>query len=282
MRVTDVSIYSNNIEVVNFSVSEADPTTQFIVRTMIGLDSEELVPRFYGFGTNREKFYDFGMKARNIVIRLVLNPRFKLDESYSDLRDHLYKAVSSARTGQIALHLNSAGTTARVFGFITKFEVPYFTSLPEVQITIRCDDPMFRAVNPVLYEPDEISSTNPVIIPDSISTAPHGFEMRMVFTANVSSWTVTPASFAPEWSFTVTPSDGFLTGDNLHFSSDYTNKYLFRSRGTGLAEITHLIDRITPNSIWPIIFPGANSFNFVNIANFDWVYMQYFAAYWGV
>ena len=281
MRVTKVSLYSNNIEAVTFSLNSASDLDQYMVRTMIGLDNEELIPRFYGFSLQtKQKFYDFGLKAREIVIRIVLNPRFHLDESYSDVRDELYRAISSARSGLIALHFNSGGTTvARIFGFITKFEVPHFSPLPEVQLTIRCDDPMFRAINPVTYLPAELKTTNPIIIADSLSTSPHGFQMQVTFKAASPAFTVQDLAANPEWQFKVIPSDGFLINDVLYFSSDYSNKYLYMIRS---AVTTHLVDKIQPGSLWPIIFPGATTFHFPEIANFNWNKLEYYAAYWGV
>lgn len=282
MRVTNVGLYAaNNIEAINFSLSKSDPTAQYMVRTMIGLDAEDLVPKFYGFGlVNKPKFYDFGMKPRDIVIRVVLNPRFNLDESYSDVRDELYRVISATRTGLVTLHFNSGGTTvAKISGFITKFEVPHFAPLPEVQITVRCDDPIFRAINPVIYTPTELKTTNPVIVADSLSTAPHGFSMKVTFKATSPQFSVQDLASNPEWKFVVIPNGGFASGDVLYFSSDTANKYLYMVRA---AVTTHLVDRIQPGSIWPVVFPGANNFHFPEIANFNWNELVYYAAYWGV
>jgi hypothetical protein len=282
MRVTSVTLYADpGEEVITFSLSQADPRAQYIVRNMVGLDAEELIPKFYGSGLyTKPKFFDFGLKAREIVTRIVLNPRIRIDESYSDIRDELYRAISATRTGLVTMHFNSGATTvSKISGFITKFEVPYFTQLPEVQITIRCDDPMFRAINPVIFDPPDLSVTNPIIIADSLSTAPHGFSMRITFKAAAPSFTIQDVPTNPEWKFKVIPSGGFLNGDVLHFSSDYANKYLYMIRG-GIT--TYLIDRVEPQSIWPVIFPGANTFHFVDIASFNWSMLEYYAAYWGV
>ncbi len=281
MRVTDVSLFSNNIETVSFSLSKSDPDAQFMVRDMVGLDSEELVPRFYGFGAQtKTKFYDFVMKPRLMVIRFVLNPRFNLDESYSDIRDALYKSISSARSGLVWTHFNSGGSTvARIAGFITKFEVPYFTPLPEVQLSIRCDDPMFRAINPVSYKVAELKTTNPIIIPDSLSTAPHGFSFQVTFKAATPSFTIQDQATNPDWLFKVIPAGGFLANDILNFDSGYANKQLYLTRG---GVVTYLIDKITPDSIWPIVFPGTTTLYFLDIANFTWNKLEYYAAYWGV
>lgn len=281
MRVTDVSLYSNNIEAITFSLRAGDPTAQYMVRTIIGLDAEEIVPKFYGVGLQtKPKYYDFGMKPRDIVIRFVLNPRFNLGESYSDVRDELYKVISSSRTGQIAMHFNSGGTTvARVFGFITKFEVPHFSPLPEVQITMRCIDPMFRAINPVRYLTADIKTDNPIMIPDSLSTAPHGFTFQATFKAAAPSFTIQDVQTNPEWKFKITPSGGFLINDVLYFSSEYANKYLYIIRSGSTIQ---LVDKIEPGSIWPVIFPGINNFHFVDLASINWNQIEYYAAYWGV
>ena len=121
MRVTSVGLYSSNFEeAITFSLRDADPNAQYMVRTIIGIDAQEIIPKFYGFGLqSKQRLYDFGMKARDIVIRAVLKPRFNLDESYSDIRDELYRAISANRTGIVVLHFNSGATTvAKIPGFI--------------------------------------------------------------------------------------------------------------------------------------------------------------------
>ena len=282
MRVTSVTLYADpGEEVITFSLRDSDPRAQYIVRNIVGLDAEELIPRFYGAGLyTKPKFFDVGIKPRDIVMRVVLNPRIRLDESYSDIRDDLYRAISATRTGMVTLHFNAGATTvSRISGFITKFEVPYFTQLPEVQITIRCDDALFKAINPVIFNPPDLKTTNPILIADSLSTAPHGFYMQLTFKATAASFTIQDVPTNPEWKFKIIPNGGFLSGDVLYFSSDWSNKYLYMVRG---GVTTYLIDRIEPQSIWPIIFPGANSFQFVDIASFNWNSLTYYAAYWGV
>jgi hypothetical protein len=282
MRLTSVDLYSPNFsETITFSLRDVDSSDKYMVRGIVGLDAEDIIPKFYGFGiSSNSRFYNFGLKAREIAIRVVLNPHFHIDESYSDIRDSLYRAISATRTGQIVLHFKSGGTiVAKIMGFITKFEVPYFSEIAEVQLTIRCDDPMFRAINPVRYEPQDIKTTNPLILPDSLSTAPHGFSMQMTFKAASPAFTVQDDLVEPEWKFKVIPSGGFVAGDVLYFSSDFSNKYLYMMRGT---VNTPLIDKIEPTSVWPIIFPGANTIQIPEIATFDWNAMEYYAAYWGV
>lgn len=281
MRVTNISLYSDNVEAVTFALQDVASNDRYMVRQILGLDTEELIPRFYGFGLQtKPKYYDFVMKPRTIVMSIVLNPRFNLDESYSDVRDTLYKAILSVRTGQVALYFNSGGTTvSRLFGFITRLEVDHFSPLPEVKLTIRCDDPMFRAINPVFYTPAELKTTNPIIIADSLSTAPHGVEMQLTCKTACPSFTIQDEAANPEWIFKIIPVGGFLVGDILNISSELESKQLYITRaGVNI----YLVDKLTPESIWPVIFPGATEFHFVDLASFNWNSLEYYAAYWGV
>jgi hypothetical protein len=285
MRVTSISLYASKetevSEAISFSLVKGDLRDRYVARNIVGLDAEDIVPKFYGTSLySKSKMYNFSLKTRDIAVRIILNPSFHLQESYSDVRDELYKAISATRFGLVTLHLNSGATTvAKIQGYITKFESTYFTELPEVQLTISCDDPLFRAINPVDYAPGDFPVNNPVIIPDSISTAPHGFTMQVTFSAATPSFTIQDTAANPEWTFVVTPTGGFQVGDVLYFSSEFSNKYLYIMRGVTRID---LMDVISPQSIWPILFPGATEFYFVNLSQMVWDAFEYYPAYWGV
>lgn len=281
MRITDIELYSStNVDAINFSLRHTKPTDRYHVKNITGLDAEDIIPKFYGAGlVTKPRYYEFGMKPRIIVMRLILNPSFKLDETVSDVRDALYRVISASRTGKVSLNMNAAGTTvARTAGFITKFEVPHFTDRPEIQLTIQCDDPKFRGINSVVYD-DELVQANPFVIVDGLSTAPHGFTMLATFKAASSTFTIQDAPSNPEWKFQVTPASAFANGDKLYLSSEGANKYLYMVRG---AATTYLMDKILPTSIWPIIFPGSNSFYIPELATLTLNNVTFYPAYWGV
>lgn len=286
MRVTGFSLFSSlDEEPLTFSVLDADPTAQYIARSVLGLDAEDIVPRYYGSGSvSKNKYYDVALKARQIVMRLILKPRFQLDESYSDVRDALYRLISRSRTGILTLHLNSgAGVVAAIDGSIVKFEASHFEQVPEVQITFSCPDPMFRSPSPVIFGPGKLSSTSPVTIPDSISTAPHGFHMHIQFTTSTPTFTMQDAATSPDWKFKIVPAGGFLSGDLLHLDTDLANNHVYFVRG---GVTTYLADKIEPGSIMPVIFPGANVFYVAELNAgaflFNWVDFSYYPAFWGV
>ncbi len=85
-------------------LSFRDPThaNPYNVKEIIGLDADEIVPRFYG-GSGNSKFYNLLLEKREIVIRVELNPKFGEFETFSDLRDKLYRLIASSRTGIIQI-----------------------------------------------------------------------------------------------------------------------------------------------------------------------------------
>jgi hypothetical protein len=283
MRITSIGLLADEIEAIQFDLRNVQSQSPYMIRNIAGLDAEDIVPKFYGFNIDKDKrFYDFKMRPRDIVMRIVMNPRYKLNESVSDIRDRLYKAISASRSGELTLEFRATGTTvAQIKGYITKFEVPYFSEVPELQITVRCNDPMFRGITPVNLEPADLDgvTTNPVTVVDSFSTAPHGFKFEIEIGATLSTFTIRDKSSDPEWEFQIVPASNFLNGDTLYFSSEFTDKYLYMVRG---GVTTHLLDKVEPNSVWPVIFPGFNTFHFVDIASFIWNSIRFDAAYWGV
>jgi hypothetical protein len=271
---------------ISLSLNRPDADAKYMVKTIIGLDADEIIPRFYGFGAvTSPKYYDLGLKSREIVMRVVLNPNYYIQESPSEIRDELYRAVSSNRTGTVTLLFNDgASAVATISGFVTKFEVPYFSRIPEVQITVTCEDPMFRAINPVILYSDDLATGTPIMVADSISTAPHGLEMKFTVSSTFTNFLIRDNADS-EWKFEVIPgllsgaTPGFISGDVVTLSSNHEDKRLVVTRS---AVDYHLGNKVTTDSIWPIIFPGANEFHLDNTDKFAWNHISFYPAYWGV
>lgn len=309
MRVTSIDVYSDRLEEpLKFSLNQTDPSNKYQIRTILGLDAEELIPRFYGFGKQEsevphglvaepyhKKFFEFSMKPREVVMRVILNANFLNNESYSDLRDELYRAISSTRTGKVTLQFNSGATAvAQLEGFINKFEAGYFNALPEVQMTVRCDDPLFRGVLPIIYDMTDARYPDPIMVdsflqlPDSLGTAPHGFKFEGVYSGyslslGAFSLRDTPDAADSEWTFDVDYE--FSPGDKLIFSSVNLHKTLYVEHGPPDEGLTvFLLDKITSVSTWPIMFPGSNEIycNHHDHGIFAFTNVEYYPTYWGV
>lgn len=281
MRVTNIDICTSNLgNIINLNFR--DPTSQspYIVKDIIGLDADDITPKYYASDMSDNKYYDLALKKREVVIKVGLNPNFALGKSYAALRDDLYRLVQSSRTGAIQLRFNDeTGVKAAVSGFVTRFESPNFTRTPEVQLTISCNESMLKAVDEVNV-PVEFLVNPLTIITDDESTAPHGVRFGLQFTDTVIDASIQdalPANWAFEVNLTGSSLTEFVIGDELHLSSEANNRYLYLVRGF---DIIHLVDRIIPTSIWPLMFPGENQF--MRSEFIRWDYITYFPTYWGV
>lgn len=281
MKITSVEMVpegSSNICVMSFR----DPRREnpYNVKQIVGLDADEITPRYYGIsgGSSASKLFNLVLEKRDVVALIELNPTFSTNQTYSDLRTALYKMIAASRTGKVWLHFkNEDESIAAVSGFVKKFEAGHFSKNPEVQITIECEDPMLRALVPIDVDVSELDPAD-TTISDPLSTAPHGFVFELQFNAPRSSLYVGDTS-PIEWGFEVAPVGGFLTNDVLHLSSELNNKYLYIQRGL---EKIHLGDVITSGSVWPILFPGDNNFVFLSPSGLEWVAISHYPTYWGV
>lgn len=274
MKLTSVEIHSAGPDITVLSFRDPGRTNPYNVKTILGLDADDIAPRYYG-GTGNTKFYNLSLEKREIVVIISLNPRFSLNESFSDLRDALYKMISSSRTGIVQLQFkNGVTAVAAISGFVSKFEAPQFTKTSEVQMTISCTDPMLKALTATDVD---VSELDPLltVIQDDLSTAPHGFLADIEFVANTPAFNIGDV----DWSFEVIPVGGFLIGDVLHFSSEHNNKFLYLTRG--INDI-YLADVITPGSVWPVLFPGDSTFVCENPTTLEWNAISYYPTYWGV
>lgn len=279
MRITSVEFHPDGSS--NFmALSFRDPTRQnpYNVKGMTGLDADEIISQFYGT-PGSTSFFNLTPANRDVVARIELNPRYHLDETPSKLRDAIYKMIASSRRGLIHIQFKDVDTVvAQVSGKFQKLEAGLFNETPEIQVTIKCDDPWLRAPNPVSLN---VVGLDPTLtnIEDELSTAPHGFKFEMTFQADMPSFVMQDPD-DPDWSFEVTPLTGFDTGDVLHYSSEFNDRYLYVVRG---GTTIYLADVIAPGSAWPIIFPErVNKFAADNGSDLDWASITYYPTYWGV
>lgn len=275
MRLTNIDVYSNGSPVAALSFKNPDSSNPYTATAIDGLDADEINAKFYGLAvTSKKKQYNLSMSERDVTIHISLTPSYATGGSYSELRDALYKAVFSSRTGLIELRFkDDAVTKAVLSGFVTKFESPRFTKTPEVNLTIRCPEPMLKA--PIRTDISVAGLGSTFTITDSLSTAPHGFKFDLTFTASTTSFIMKDAA-TPEWTFTLSPLS-FVSGDHLYVSSETGDKGVYMVR----SGVTYpLADKILPGSSWPLIFPNDNTF-VVTTGAFTWGAISHVNTYWG-
>lgn len=279
MIVTAIRLFSNDAQLTELSLDRASLSHSYILRDAKGLDADDITPRFYALNssvTPKPRYYNQTLKPREVVLKIMLNPQLGSGQTYSSLRDALYKAISPFRTSLIELRfMNGASVQAVLSGFITKMETVTFSQTPEVTITIRCDQPMLRSQTPVSISTGALSKSAPTIT-DSISTAPHGFVLNVQMTGFGTSFNMSGTALGKEWSLSM--SYTWQNLDQLWISSEDGNKYIYVVR-SGVT--THLMDRLTVGSVWPIIFPGANPIT-ISPTTYNYVTWTYYNTFWGV
>lgn len=283
MRLSSIALTtSDDSEEVTFSVLKQEPNYRYLIRAIVGIDAEDIVPKFIGFGlVSGKKFYEYTMKSRDVVMRVSLNPVFSINEDVSEIRDRIYRLISANRSGEIKLVFKDGESiVCGIMGNITKMEVPYFTKTPELQITINCPDPIFRAITPIYLDDTDLPTTNPVKLLDEATTAPHGLSFKVKFTAITASFVIQDDPTDPDWQFEIVPPTSFQVDDELYFSSEYGSKSVFWNKASGTD--IELLDKVSSGSLWPQVFPGQTTLYFMQIANFDWLELTYKSAYWGI
>ena len=284
MRVTDIELSYGEVNFLDIGVQNVSSDARFLVKAMVGLDADEIVNKFYGFSkTSGKRQYNFSLPKREVVFRIVLNPSYQNNETISDIRDRLYRTIAADRSGIITILFRAAGASiATLEGFVTKFEVPHFSEEPELQITIKCDDPLLRAVGPVINDSDDLPSTENFVLTDTVSTAPHGFEMLLNCDISSPDFVLRDQEVNPEFEFSVVPGTAFAIGDQLRVSSIYGDKVV-ELLPAGGGDPVPLLDRVVVGSFWPLIFPGSNYFWIENLGtSWSWDKVTYYPTFWGV
>lgn len=288
MKVTSVEIHpasSSIVAVLGFR----DPTNQnpYNIKGIDGLSPDQIVNSRF-MGPNGAPLNDLAMLNRDMVILIELNPDFESNQTFSELRDELYKLIWTSRTGLTQFQFKDDTTVvAVVYGTVSKFETTQFAKKQMIQMTVRCEEPLLRAPSRVDVYTDDFSSRHFTII-DNKSNAPHGFRFYLKVRNNVETLMIgSPDTSVPGGiglKMKPTVHGGFQVNDFISGSSEFNNKYLYLIRD---AEFIPIIDSIQFGSTWPLMFPGETDLFMVDVDNLltDVIRidsMSYYPTYWGV
>ena len=73
MRVTGIEFISDDVEIMTVSLRMPQYDDKYLAKAIVGLDAAEILPKFYGFGlANKERFYEYNLPPREIVVRVCL------------------------------------------------------------------------------------------------------------------------------------------------------------------------------------------------------------------
>jgi hypothetical protein len=280
MKVTSVELRPDNTSLIPavFSYKDLNHRNPYNVKAILGLDPGDIINETF-LGLNNSQLNDLSLLKREIVIVVELNPFFADGEDFSDLRDALYRMIWTTRSGLVHLDFkNGSNVVALTSGLVIHVESAQFSKTPAVQITIKCDEPMLRGPDDINVPLDDFDHSR-ITVYDPLSTAPHGFNFMVTFTEAASRFKMGVVGEELR-DFVVTPIGGFLNGDVLICSTDFNKRALTVTRGS---VTTHLMDAVSSEAVWPILFPGRiNIFELEHPEKFTWNLFSHIPAFWGV
>ena len=268
--------YYASVDICDLPLDGSGGVNPFVLKGAQGLDIGAISPIGYGTSDTGISFYTMRPEPRDIILRLGMNPNSATNQTYQDLRDGVYRTISWARSPDVIFELmDGEEVISHVSGKITRIDSDYFSSKPELQLTVSCDDSFFSA--PIATE---AVLTNPVPerfeLTMSDGNAPTGFSMTVHINSPVSSWGLSEAFSNGEFNVDYV----FEVGDIIHLSSEQGALDIYVTRG-----ITNipLADRVLPGAFWPVLFPGLNAFNLIGDPALSTITaLVYYAKFWGV
>lgn len=310
MLIDNIDIAApNGSRSINFAFRDPGNRLPYQVKSVSGLDADEIVTRFLGnpfVGNDAPAFQAPLLLKREVVFLFGLNPEWEGTSTFSSLRDDLYRLIGACPSGQAEIRFNygppeedDSHVQAHLVGRISKIEANHFVDRPEVQLTVSADEyPMLEAlvadeVAPVsiwwLAKP-ELDGEKAVKLIDSVSTAAHGLEAEFTFSGPAKSFKMEGLLDLDGLRFEV-KNFTFATGDVLHLRSGYDDRYVYVVRD---GVTTHLLDKVTAESVWPILLPGDNYytwatntvvsgvFKYGTLSATAWSAVRWTPTFWGV
>ena len=285
----DLLAYNGSTSI-NLSFNDPAAANPYQMKNLYGLDAEDIGMKYIGYDPSGNHLHHaLYLRKREVVMRIQLNPDFSF-QSYSELRDDVYRLISGGRTGKLTLNFKSGTTVlAEISGFVTKVEVPITTETPELQVTMVCPDPKLKAPTYTSVDPGVGQSFQ---IIDNESTAPHGIRFSMTWTAvsgHTPAFRIGDLASGGDWEFRIHMGNvfgdglyGFQIGDQFELSSIENERYCNLIRGGTTYPIA---DFIQPNAFWPLVYPGTNDFHVSCSAagvRWTWNSFEHKVSYWGV
>lgn len=258
------------LSTVDFPIVGAAVNNQYLLKEASGLGPPE-VDVSIARTLNAGGYYQGRRpQSREIVLLITLNPDYSVGQTAADLRTTLYGLLSPGETDNITVQiLNGSTVIAYTIGYVSKLEIVPFSKDPSVQITIPCLEYYLQAPDILYVDPG--AQATPTI--NNLGTAPAGFHLEIIFTSNVTNWSLSKASGTK-----MQVNYSFLTGDKLTIDTRPGSRGIWLTRSS---VTTNIIGSLTSDSIWYLLHSGNNVFATSSQA-FNWADVYYRPQYWGI
>jgi Phage tail protein len=256
--VTAVEVHSaqSYVPKLTFPVGDPGPSSLFHVRGIDGLEPVDAVVNSIGYGSiDGEAYNGSHTGKRNIVISLGLSTA-RGGASVDEARNLLY-AYLMPKLEVTLLFRRDFGEPVNIKGYVEKLTPNRFAQDPTMQVSIICPQPDFIGLTPTqLFG---LAGKNPKDIEFIYSgniIAPLQFSLSMdnlLYEGRVIVQNRTVSSIGYR-GFEV--SSIFEAGDYIWLESTPGSKVVENRLPTQVS--FNLLSRMTPESVWPYLAPGAN------------------------
>jgi len=276
MEIKKIELFSGFSKFVDLFLDSQAETAPYILLSASGLDPAEISNMLFAVGpVSGANLFQFALPPREIVLTIKLNPRPGQGETASSLRQNLYRLIGPTRTGQIQARFVGAANVlhAYIYGVVKRVETQQTDNSQIVQLTILCDYPLLRNTEVDVYTVG--MSKTALVITDTESTAPHGLKLHVKFTGSVSSFQINAGTDAP---FRV--NYDFAVNDILYISSNQWDKYIYVYDASASNNV-YLGAAMTAGSVWPLVFPGVNTYT-INTSAYTFEKFAHYPTFWGI
>lgn len=267
MKLTGISLSGEyGVGEIDFAFNNAFQNGSYLIKNTTGLDAQDI---FYSANNDGNgKTYSAFLRDREIVIQLSMNPNFSIGESYSSLRDGLYRLIFGMPDNKLFIRLkNGTQVVAQTDCLMTKIESDQFAKVQDITLTLKCNEAIFRGPEKIVFTEEDCADFlwYDWRITDDLSTAKHGVSFEFEFTPpylNYFSLTIDN-----NFSFGVNPphNSTWLAGDIIRINNDYdevSKKTLKQVLVISNGQWYRVYDQFGYGVTWPYLRPGENRFRF--------------------
>lgn len=218
-------------------------------------------------------------QGRQIVVRVGLNPDYRIGQTVSDLRYYLYGLLSpSINPADQSVYfklLHKNVPVVETVGYIRRIEILPFSKTPLAQITMDCLTPYLEKPEITDITADIPEATTWTI--DNIGLAPTGIEFEVIFPSATAQFSIGIQDVG-----TMTFDVNCDAGDHLVVDTNEATRFV-GLKHTGIASKYHkYLEILTSDSPWLSLHGGVHTMITTPPSEFDWVYFRYRSRYWGI
>lgn len=264
----------SSLNTVDLPTFDATPSDPFVFKGAEGLGAVDRTVSISKAYNQASILQSIQPQNRVVVIRIGLNPSWDTGQTASELREMLYAMLTGGyANAPVTLSvMDGEDVLCLVDGHVEKLEPLMFTKDPEVQLTLSCLSPYFRAPEATFPVLSGLDKTVPEIM--NTGTAPSGFDFQIEFTAALTYWQIENE----REDLRMRVEHNFVIGDQLRLITIVGGKAVQLVHG---GDVSSLLKGLTVESGWHQLYPGLNRF-YTSSASFNWVDFSYTAQYQGV